>query len=348
MSPINFERLWDTWCCASIIGIWPRFIEPNLIFTSKKTLVLPYLSKDLEGLRIVQISDLHYSRHTKPSYCDRIVEHIKSLAPHVIVFTGDFISYSELYNEQHLLEFLQKLKAPFGSYAIFGNHDYSQYVSLAENGSYRIIQKHIPPLLRGFMRLFSYNDVQSHDMEVFAPIPIHEKLQELIQLSGFHVLHNETVQIGKMNARLNLTGLGDIMSLQCQPEKAFRGYDYRYSGIVLSHNPDSYELLSGYPGDVFLFGHTHGGQVNLPFIWKKITPIRNKKFKKGLFFINSKYLYINRGLGATFPFRWFAPPEITLFTLVRSGPQAVPVFSHAYEKQTSYNAANEATCSIEK
>lgn len=348
MPPINFERLWDTWCCASIIGIWPRFIEPNLLCTSKKTLVLPYLSKELEGLRIVQISDLHYSHHTKATFLDRIAEQVKSLAPHVIVFTGDFLSYAELYNEQQLLEFLQKLSCPFGSFAIFGNHDYSQYVSLAEDGSYRIIQKHIPPLLKGFARLFSCKEIPSQDLEVSSPVPINEKLYDLVRLSGFRVLHNETVQIGKGTARLNLTGLGDIMTLQCQPEKAFRGYDYRYSGIVLSHNPDSYELLSTHPGDVFLFGHTHGGQVNLPFIWKRITPILNKKFKKGLFFINNKYLYVNRGLGATFPFRWFAPPEITLFTLVRSGPQGIPVFSHSYERQSSLNAANEATRSTEK
>jgi predicted MPP superfamily phosphohydrolase len=113
------------------------------------------------------------------------------------------------------------------------------------------------------------------------------------------------------------------MTGNCQPQEAYGDYDMRLPGIILSHNPDSYDVLEHYPGDVLLFGHTHGGQVNLPYLWKRVTPLKNKVFKSGLFHIDNRYLYVNRGLGATFPFRWFAPPEIALLELTRQGPVKV-------------------------
>jgi predicted MPP superfamily phosphohydrolase len=165
------------------------------------------------------------------------------------------------------------------------------------------------------------------------PLAEHQELRTLFEQSGFTVLHNDTVQIGKGRARLNITGLGDLMANQCIPHEAFAHYDPRYPSIVLSHNPDSFDLLEHYPGDLLLFGHTHGGQVNIPFMWKKITPIKNLAMKSGLISKNGRFLYINRGLGSTFPFRWFAPPEITRFTLVRSGPQTAPLLSPLFKKQ---------------
>lgn len=319
-SPHFVERLWDLWCIASVVGIWPRFIEPNLLVTSYHTLPISTLPEELHGMTIVQISDLHFSSHTSSTFLNRISDHIKKLNPDLLLFTGDLISYSELEDKERLQEFLSSLNAPLGCFSIFGNHDYSQYVSLGDDGSYRLISDHVPPLLKGFHRLFSSkkND-SSDDPKVTHAIPLHPELSTLFEKGGFEVLHNKTVQVGTGSSRLNITGLGDIMAGCCCPHEAFYAVDPRFPSIVLSHNPDSYPYFASYPGDLVLFGHTHGGQVNLPYIWKKVTPLKNRALKSGLVQQDNRFLYINRGLGSTFPFRWFAPPEITKFTLVRSG-----------------------------
>lgn len=319
-SPRFVEHLWDAWCIASLIGIWPRFIEPSLLFTSHHTLAIHDLPKDFNNLCIVQISDLHDCSYLTQSFLLRISERVMRLKPDIIVFTGDLLSYSEITHKELLQNFLSSLSAPLGCFAIFGNHDYREYVSLDDNGLCRLIKDHTPPLLRGFSRLFSSKQPTS-DPEVSYPIEENKELRALYEKSGFEVLHNESRILKKGTGRLNITGLGDIMAMQCLPYLAFSNIDPRYPTIVLSHNPDSYSLLESYPGDLFLFGHTHGGQINLPYIWKKITPIKNKQLKSGLVDLKNRFLYINRGLGSTFPFRWFAPPEITKITLIRSGPQ---------------------------
>ncbi len=334
------ERLWDLWCVASIVGIWPRFIEPRLLLSSHTTIPIPDLAKEFEGLKIVQISDLHFTDEMSDSFLDRIAERIKAIGPDLIFFTGDLITYSELKDAERLKSFLKTLQAPLGSFAILGNHDYADYVSLASDGRFRKIESHLPAVVRGFSRLFSADNPKEEGAIVRSPIAQKLELSALYSDAGIRLLHNETVQVGKKNALLNISGLGDFMTGNCFPQEAFKNYIYSAPGIVLSHNPDSYDLLENYPGDLMLFGHTHGGQVNLPFIWKKVTPLKNKVLKSGLFHLDSRYLYVNRGLGQTFPFRWFAPPEVAVIELVREGP----VKASIWDKLLPEDRAQEPVC----
>jgi predicted MPP superfamily phosphohydrolase len=328
------ERLWDLFCIASVIGIWPRFIEPSLILTSRHKIAIPTLPHDFEGLRIVQISDLHYSSYESAHFLKKISKKVQKLNPDIICFTGDLLSYAELTGENELKTFLSSLKAPLGCFAIFGNHDYSDYISEGNDGSYQRIHDKVSPLLRGFTRLIAPQLLQP-EIQIKEPVAPSLALKRLFESSGFKLLHNETVQVGHGIQKINITGLGGIMAGQLDPQTAFSFHDLNNPTIVLSHNPDSYPLLLRYPGELMLFGHTHGGQVNLPYIWKKITPLKNKELKSGLVIKDGRYLYINRGLGSCFPFRWFAPPEISLFELTR-GDLVVenvedPLFAQAKE-----------------
>lgn len=337
------ERLWDLWCLLSVVGIWPRFVEPRLLFTTHTAIPIAQLPRELEGLKIIQISDLHFSEKTSQAFLNRISKQVLALNPDLIVFTGDFLSYSLLPDAIRLKDFLKTLTAPLGTFAIYGNHDYKEYVSLGSDGRFRKVQSQLPAIMRGLGRLFSVNDAPNEGAIVRAPLEELEELKSLLHDSGVQLLHNETIQIGIKNGHLNLTGLGDYMAGQCQPAKGFSNYDPRAPGIILSHNPDSYDALEHYPGDLILCGHTHGGQVNLPFIWKKVTPLKNKMFKSGLFQLNNRYLYVNRGLGATFPFRWFAPPEIALLTLTKQGPIKIPLWKRILAKEPTQDAVLEAS-----
>jgi predicted MPP superfamily phosphohydrolase len=89
--------------------------------------------------------------------------------------------------------------------------------------------------------------------------------------------------------------------------------------IVLSHNPDSYEDLDAHRFDLMLSGHTHGGQVCVPFFGPLILPVRKRERYAGLYHLSPKFpdraLYITRGVGHILQVRLFCPPEVTCITL---------------------------------
>ena len=89
--------------------------------------------------------------------------------------------------------------------------------------------------------------------------------------------------------------------------------------ILLSHNPDTFDKAAEMGVELSLAGHTHGGQLALEFISPEIAPSRLvTPYVAGLFQKSGGQLYVNRGIGTIgVPIRIGAPPEITLFELVR-------------------------------
>jgi len=308
--------MWDLFCLASVAGIWPRFIEPRLILTTPVRLKVPNLPSDLDGFKILQFSDLHINSRSSSSFLKRLIKKAKELQPDLIVFTGDFLCYSKLSDPERLTSFLRQFHAPYGCYAILGNHDYASCVSINSKGEYDEIE---PPkgssLRRGFARLGKSITLTKTSTDKAKSIPLHSELIQHLAKTPFKLLHNQTVNLTVGETKLNLTGLGEYMLGRVDAEAAFRNYDRNAPGIVLLHNPDGIPLLNDCPGDVILSGHTHGGQINLPWMWKKFTLLENMEFKKGLLNVGRKWVYINRGVGSVLPFRWFSPPEFTLITL---------------------------------
>ncbi len=306
---------WDLWCILSVVGIWPRFIEPNLITTTRLKLALPNLPTELRGLKIVHFSDLHLHPNVPDPFLKRLAKKIQSESPDMIVFTGDFICYSKLNDSKRLQSFLNSLSAPFGCFAVFGNHDYAQWVSINQKGDYDLLTDSPSSLSVGLQRLVSHIALTKKIAPAVRAIGEHRELIALLKQTPFKILHNETEILSIRGAKLNLCGLGEYILGRCSPKEAFAHYDGEAPGVILVHNPDSFPLLQGYPGDVILSGHTHGGQINLPWLWKKFTLMENMKYKSGLFQEGQKWLYVSRGIGSIMPFRWFAAPEIVVLTL---------------------------------
>jgi uncharacterized protein len=309
------DVLWDGWCIASIIGIWPRFIEPNLIQTTKLTLKIKKLPPALAGLKVLQFSDIHLHAGIPDFFLNKLRKKIKVLAPDIIVFTGDFLCYSRLRDKVRLKKFLDSFEAPQGCYAIFGNHDYQKPVSINAMGEYDIIEHRSSLISKGFSRIFTTTQLAKKVTLAAKETGTHPELEELLKTTPFEVLHNTCKLLSIKGSHLNICGLGEYTLGRCLPEIAFKGYDNRYPGILLAHNPDSVPLLMQFPGDIILCGHTHGGQINLPWLWKKFTLLENMQFKQGLFHLDDKWIYVNKGVGSVMQFRWFAMPEITLITL---------------------------------
>jgi predicted MPP superfamily phosphohydrolase len=312
------EWVWDAWCILSVIGIWPRYIEPHLLEITYLTLPIPFLPPELAGLKILHFSDLHWSSQFSTHMQRKLIYKVNALKPDLILFTGDFICRSILENREGLKDTLDSLKAKIGCFAILGNHDYARFVTVNAKGDYDVEAPSSSSMIgKGFKRLFQPLLLTNSVTPEARQVKPHEELITLLKQTHFQLLNNTTKRVAYKGAWINICGLEEYSLGKFNPEAAFKDYDVRCPGIVLSHHPDTLEILKNYPGDLILSGHTHGGQINLPYFWKRFTRIKNQQFKRGLKRLGKKWAYINRGISSVMKFRWFAAPELTLLTLQR-------------------------------
>lgn len=258
--------------------------------TENVTIKIKGLRKDLDGLRIVQISDMHISsfyRHKK--LLEKIMAEINNLKPDFLINTGDFISYGwrEFERDDTILS---KAVSKYGNFAILGNHDAGTYDP----------------------------DYTEADRENNILI-----MNNLISASGYQVLNDESgiVRIG--NARIAFIG---VVSKGRYPHiitgnlnKALQGTDSVDLKILLSHDPNNWaEAVTGKTDiEITLSGHTHGMQMGI--LTKKFRWSPAKYFYphwNGLYTNGPQYQYVNRGLGTlVIPFRIWMPPEISVLTI---------------------------------
>jgi predicted MPP superfamily phosphohydrolase len=115
---------------------------------------------------------------------------------------------------------------------------------------------------------------------------------------------------------LAVVGLGDYWTEGVKVNRAFGRLDLPVA-LVLMHNPDFFPLWRRPGTNVILAGHTHGGQVTLPWLGTPLVPsMFGRKYVRGLFRRGDTWMYVNRGLGVVAPpVRLNCPPEITLIHL---------------------------------
>ncbi len=159
------------------------------------------------------------------------------------------------------------------------------------------------------------------DMEIFGVFGNHEYLskkfpsiEKILNESEIYFLHNESVLLKE---GINLVGVDDPHLDLDNLSEASKNIDLNLPTIILAHSPEIFgEVLI--ENSLTLVGHTHGGQLNIPFV-RNILFLKkgNRTYKSGLFKEDRRYLYINRGVGTTFlPMRLNAPPEITIISLI--------------------------------
>ena len=85
---------------------------------------------------------------------------------------------------------------------------------------------------------------------------------------------------------------------------------------MLAHNPRTVEFLGGQRCDLMLSGHTHGGQINLPGMGRPTLSKKAKRFAAGMYRHNGIHLYVNKGVGFGFRFRFGVRPEVAILSLV--------------------------------
>src|SRR5207237_2229347 len=97
--------------------------EPFMLAIERQEIFLRRLPKELHGLRLVHLSDLHYGPLTNTQHLKRAIKAANDLRPDLIALTGDYISHDRIYAEP-CAELVGKLRAHFGVYAVLGNHDH--------------------------------------------------------------------------------------------------------------------------------------------------------------------------------------------------------------------------------
>lgn len=145
-----------------------------------------------------------------------------------------------------------------------------------------------------------------------------EIVKDIMDQAGFTLLQNSHAFIQKENDTIVLAGIDDIMLGSPDLSKALENVDPSLFTILLAHEPDFADIASTFPVNLQLSGHSHGGQVRLPFIGHLYTPAYAEKYIQGKYmFANDQMaLYVSRGIGTTrLPFRFLCKPEFYTFTL---------------------------------
>ena len=254
--------------------------ERHHLEITRHTVELARLSPALDGLRIAQLSDFHYEQWTEPYFIREVVEQVNRLAPDLVLLVGDYVSEGPL----------PPAKGAQMSYPC------------AE-------------ILSGIQCPQRWCVLGNHDAKV-GPVIVTDALES----HGLPVLANNYVPFERNGARLWIAGVKDVgvsdpdlhlaapSSLQTAQEPV----------ILLAHEPDFADRVVRHGGvDLMLSGHTHGGQVRLPFFGAMYVPPLGRKYIEGLFHLeNGLQLYVNRGIGTVgVPFRFDCRPELTLITL---------------------------------
>ncbi|MDE5977741.1 MAG: metallophosphoesterase, partial [Turicibacter sp.] len=141
--------------------------------------------------------------------------------------------------------------------------------------------------------------------------------EELMESAGFTVLFNNHETLTIKGTTVSLFGADDAMIGYYDPIQTMVGINEDHLNLLMMHEPDLVDDFVNYPVDFVLAGHSHGGQVYIPFVGPIRTTALAEKYVRGLYEINQKMsLYVNTGIGNTAaPFRLFNIPEITVFYL---------------------------------
>ena len=247
----------------------------------------------LRGIRIAHISDLHHGRTVSGNYLRRCVERINLLNVDLVLLTGDYITYDirGIYRDK-VAALLGEIESRFGTYACLGNHDYGIWGS---NFTKR--------LRSGVLR----------NIPGYSPERMFYQLIEALEARGITVLRNESIALNINGHPLWFVGLGDLLTGDFQPHKAFADVPSDQVVIALLHNPLGIEHLGEFPADAVVSGHTHGRKTRP--ITSREWGTGHRRFHSGLYEVEGKKLYVNRGLGRVGRVRLNTRPEITVFTL---------------------------------
>lgn len=260
---------------------------------TKQSLGFPDLPSQMDGFKIVHISDIHLGSFGKNAKTLKAsVEIINQLNPDIVLFTGDMVN--NFGDEISGFEpYLKQITAKYGKYAIQGNHDYGDY--------------------------YNWPDSVSKSKNL-------EQIEAGVKNAGFDLLLNQWQKISVKDTSFALIGVENWghkpFPQYADLQIATQGIPASYFRILMTHDPAHWTSVVAPQTEIplTLSGHTHGGQFGIRIAGIEFSPMYLiSKTWGGLYQSDNKYLYVNRGLGTIgFIGRVEMRPEITLLTLHRT------------------------------
>ncbi len=274
-----------------IIFLFWGLVEPYTIDTRAFEVAIPHLTASLDGARAAVISDFQVGFWLdNVATIRRIIGRIIEEDPDLVLILGDFIYHGGEEAPQRIA-LAADLVRPLAEnglpvYAVLGNHDYS---------------------------VTGYNPAKIDEERA-------QNLTEALEAAGVVVLENDS---RLFRDELHIVGIGAHMIRNDNPQQAFEGVPEEAPRLVLMHNPTSFGEVGPGQAPLAVAGHTHGGQLRLPFTpqWAIVTFFVEEDVHLDGWISDygqpGNRLYVNRGIGMSLlPLRFAAPPEITYFTLL--------------------------------
>lgn len=290
--PLNRRKFLKSllWSGATLgLGLagYASLVEPRQVVIRRLRLPVRGLPRAFDGLTIAQLSDLHRSHIVSAAYLNHCVDLANSLKPDLIAFTGDYLTYGwdfwwleepVMNDRRRAPELLREVAACMGR-------------ARARYGVFACLGNHD--------RWFDANAVAT-----------------ALRGEGIVVLRDEHTIVRINGEPLPIVGIDDPWTRVANVARAFAGANGPFT-LALTHRPYVFEHWSRRGAHLFLAGHTHGGQVRLPWLGPPFVPSQyGRRYAHGLFRREDTYMYVNSGVGMIPPpVRFNCPPEIAFLRL---------------------------------
>lgn len=261
----------------TILFLYINNISTKKIIVKEKRIINNKITNNFNGLKIIQISDIHYGTTFFIDEIKNLVKLINLRKPDLVVFTGDLIDKNYKINskeQEALITELKRIKTTIGKYSISGEEDGENYPTIMNQADFTILNN-------------------EYDL-------IYKDNNEPLLLIGLSSSTKKEIDINKAYSYFK--------------EESHNSNIYT---IAILHEPDSVdEILSNYQTDLFLAGHSHNGQIRLPIIGSITKKENAKKYDQEFYQLDSSQLYISSGIGTNGNgIRFFTRPSINFFRL---------------------------------
>jgi len=264
------------------------FEEAQGLTVKKIVIPIAQLPPAFDGFVIAHLSDFHYHPIYTAKPIVKGIREANKLNPDVVVLTGDFVTIPAFGSRRRAraIDTIQAQAEPC-----------AELLSQLRPG-------------QGIYAVLGNHDQGSQ------PAVVTESLQN----RGIRVLRNQSVSLERNGSRLWFAGVDDVLEGADNLLQAISGIPRRDTIILLAHEPDiADDVAAESPVSVQLSGHSHGGQIRLPWTGPPYLPELARRYPWGLRKVGDLSLYTNCGLGTfQLPIRLNCPPEVTLVRLVRA------------------------------
>lgn len=236
------------------------------------------LPQGFSGFRVAQISDIHMGGWMNYDRFQHVADLVVVQKPDVLFITGDFLK--------------------------------GRSFTEASKQAIRDLRKVLCPLAAAIP---SFAVLGNHDYRTNP-----DAVREMLRLCQITDLTNRVFTLRREGQKLHLCGVDDVRHGDVRLNDVITQLEDDSAAILLVHEPD-FADISAATGkfDLQVSGHSHGGQIVVPFYGPPRLPDSGRKYPSGLYRVGDMFQYTNRGVGTdSIAVRINCPPEITVFVLV--------------------------------